>query len=77
MYITARTGVARTGVARTGVAHTGVARTGVICYIDSQYSQGPKSFPITVNTTMKMDSPLKNGIHFRKWNFNEKFIFHH
>ncbi len=27
-------------------------------------------------SALKMELPLKNGIHLRKWNFNEKVIFH-
>ncbi len=28
-----------------------------------------------VNNTMKIESPLENGIHLRKWNFTESSFF--
>ncbi len=38
--------------------------------------QGPQCFAITmVNTAVKMESSLENGIHLRKWNFTEEVIF--
>ncbi len=37
--------------------------------------QSPEFSAIMVNTTLKTEFTLENGIHLRKWNFTEKVIF--